>query len=728
MIKNTKKYAVTAILTVLCLLFCGCADIAAPVTTEAAKPAETAAATEAVVTAADTEEPATERPETEKQTEPPADAPTEARTETQTEAQTDPATESKTEPPTEPATEPATEPPATEPAVTEPPQTEPPQTEPPTEPVTEPPVTEPPVTEPPKVLVTSITVNAPSDKLQVGKTMQLSAAVKPDNADDKTVKWSVSSGSSYAKISSDGVLTGVKAGKCTVKAAANDGSGRSATKEITITEPSDFEGSGTKSDPYLVKTADDLKNLSKYVSKSGLYFKQTADIDLSSYSPWTPVGNEDKPFKNNYDGGGYKITNLKLKAETYNAGLFGVIKKAEISNVTLENVTTEGRLNSNSGCLVGVAYSSAIKGCAVSGTVECSAYFGMIAAAVNGTYKGKDAVYDCRAAGTINASGSYVGGLVGRTDIDYDSLGDDYDYDRLGVDITSCRADVNITGGVENVGGLIGYCDYVTVKRCSASGSIEASATSIGGLIGQVYNTSEVYECCAGVDVRITGSTYGGCGGGLIGYAMSRCKVRDCYATGSVENSRTWSDCQDSTTYNGGLFMRYRNPCGSLIGMIYAVSQSEKITVYNCYATGAVNVPNVCTDGLAYCKGSLIGIIYDTASVKLIKDEYRARSGNTWNESYNIDITEDMMNGNMIGKLENNYCVSDFRDYYTPMNYIVKNKNGTAFVGQYKSMPTYKVVNNIEASAVGNQSTFAGFDFSSVWKMTDDGPKLRNVK
>ena len=352
----------------------------------------------------------------------------------------------------------------------------------------------------------------------------------------------------------------------------------------------------------------------------------------------------------------------------------------------------------------------------------------MIAGQISGTYKGKDAVYDCQVSGAINASGSYVGGLVGRTDIDYETLGEDYDYEKIGVDITSCGANVNITGGYENVGGLIGYCEYVTVKRCSAAGSIEASGTNIGGLIGQVYSESEVYECCAGVNIRITGSGYGGCGGGLIGYIMSRCKVHDCYATGSVENSRTWSDCQDSTTYNGGLFMRYRNPCGSLIGMLYAVSASEKITVYNCYATGSVNVPNVCTDDLAYCKGSLIGIIYDTATVKLIKKEFKAPSTQNWNESYNIDITEDMLTENMIGKLENNYCVSDFRDYYTPCNYIVKSKNQTARVGLYKSLPIYKAVNNIEASAVSDQSTFAGFDFSSVWKMTDKGPALRNVK
>ena len=138
----------------------------------------------------------------------------------------------ETEPPTTEA--PATEPPTTEAPATEPPTTEAPVTEPPT---TEAPETEPPVTEPPVTLVSTIKINASQTSLVVGETMKLTATVKPDNADNKAVKWSISSGSSYAKISSDGTLTAVKAGQCTVKATAEDASGVSATVKITITEP-----------------------------------------------------------------------------------------------------------------------------------------------------------------------------------------------------------------------------------------------------------------------------------------------------------------------------------------------------------------------------------------------------------------------------------------------------------------------------------------------------------
>ena len=733
--KITGKYAAVALFTLICILFCACAEKSDRTATTAATAQRL---TEAVATEAKTEEPQTDPAATEKQTETAnaTDAPTEPRTEAPTEAPTEPVTETPTTefPQTEiPTTEPpATEPPTTETPISEPPQTDPPQTEPPhtDAPATEPPETDPPETDPPKILVTSVAISAPSDTLQVGKTMKLTAAVKPTDADDQSVTWSISSGSSCAKISSDGTLTGVKAGKCTVKATANDGSKKSAAKDITITEPSDFEGSGTKSDPYLIKTADDLKNIAKYISKKGLYFKQTADIDLSKYTPWTPLGYDGKEFEHNYDGGGYKITNLTLRGGEFNTGLFGETNQAVLKNVVIENVACTDELGSTSGGLVGAAYMTSISGCTVSGELTGGGHLGMLAGGVYGTFTGSFSVTDCHASGKLHASSSSVGGLIGEIGEGPFSYEGEDDYKRVGTDIIGCSADVGIDGGMSDVGGLVGYYYGGMIKQCRASGDILTSnGFCRGGLVGQVYNYAEICECYATGNITSTGSGYGAAQcGGLIGKAFSRCKIHDCYATGDIECASTWSDCQDHSTYDGGLWYNYRIPCGSLIGMLQVISADEKINVYNCYATGTVSVPNACEEELIYCKGSLIGLVYDTASIKLIKDEYRVRSSRDWNETYYRDITADMMNGSMIERLENNYCVSEFRDYYTPQNYIVRNKNQTERVGQYKSLPTYKTVNNITADAVKEQSTFAGFDFSSVWKMTDKGPALRSVK
>lgn len=86
------------------------------------------------------------------------------------------------------------------------------------------------------VYVTSITVSGENGATRVrnGRTLQMTATVKPDNATNKTVTWKVVNGTGRAYISSDGLLTAYATGTVTVKAYANDGSGVSGSRVITI--------------------------------------------------------------------------------------------------------------------------------------------------------------------------------------------------------------------------------------------------------------------------------------------------------------------------------------------------------------------------------------------------------------------------------------------------------------------------------------------------------------
>ncbi len=65
-------------------------------------------------------------------------------------------------------------------------------------------------------------------------TLQLSAVVTPSNATNKTVTWSISSGTDKARISSSGLVSALDNGTATLKATANDGSGVYGTLTITI--------------------------------------------------------------------------------------------------------------------------------------------------------------------------------------------------------------------------------------------------------------------------------------------------------------------------------------------------------------------------------------------------------------------------------------------------------------------------------------------------------------
>ena len=89
-----------------------------------------------------------------------------------------------------------------------------------------------------KTEVTAITISGESE-VAIGGEIQLTADVKPSNATNTKVKWSIVSSTAAdagkATIDSNGVLKGVAEGKITVKAEASDGSGISATKnDITV--------------------------------------------------------------------------------------------------------------------------------------------------------------------------------------------------------------------------------------------------------------------------------------------------------------------------------------------------------------------------------------------------------------------------------------------------------------------------------------------------------------
>ncbi|UGO55649.1 putative major tail protein [Escherichia phage JLBYU43] len=88
------------------------------------------------------------------------------------------------------------------------------------------------------IAVTKITVNSAGNvaTLRNSQTLQMSVAVEPAGATNKTVTWSIVSGTA-ATISTTGMLSAdaTKTGTVTVQALAKDGSGVKGTKIITIT-------------------------------------------------------------------------------------------------------------------------------------------------------------------------------------------------------------------------------------------------------------------------------------------------------------------------------------------------------------------------------------------------------------------------------------------------------------------------------------------------------------
>ena len=84
------------------------------------------------------------------------------------------------------------------------------------------------------VVVSEIVLDKAEAELMRGETLRLSATVLPDDARNKTVKWT-SSNDKIATVDADGVVKAIAIGEATITATAADGSGMSATCKIKVT-------------------------------------------------------------------------------------------------------------------------------------------------------------------------------------------------------------------------------------------------------------------------------------------------------------------------------------------------------------------------------------------------------------------------------------------------------------------------------------------------------------
>ena len=105
------------------------------------------------------------------------------------------------------------------------------------------------------------------------------------------------------------------------------------------TTATEFKGSGTQADPYLIESPANLAYLATAVTKEegfeGKYFKQTANLDLGNFE-WQPIGStksKSYPFKGHYDGDNHVILNLKITEDWYTVALFSKIEAGSLKNL-----------------------------------------------------------------------------------------------------------------------------------------------------------------------------------------------------------------------------------------------------------------------------------------------------------------------------------------------------------------------------------------------------------
>lgn len=298
-------------------------------------------------------------------------------------------------------------------------------------------------------------------------------------------------------------------------------------------------GSGTIADPYIITTTEQLDAVRNNLTA---YYKLGADIDLSAYENWVPIGYDyAHRFRGGFNGDGHIISNLTInRPDEFDVGLFGEVDYSSvISNVTATNVKIVGY-----DC-VGTfgGYCGRLENCHVTGDIYAiEDYAGGLAGYCD------RGISNCSMTGTVRG-GSYVGGLFGeRTDSSIvDSYfigsvtGEEYVGGLLGTSsscgIYNCYVNANITGekytgglkgcsdaniyesymigsvnGVEKTGGLVGYQVWRTQRNVYSFAEVEGE-TETGGLFG-AFTDADLLNGYAAGQVRGTDNATTG---GLIG-------------------------------------------------------------------------------------------------------------------------------------------------------------------------------------------------------------------
>lgn len=161
-----------------------------------------------------------------------------------------------------------------------------------------------------------------------------------------------------------------------------------------------LEGKGTQAVPYLINTAEDFYNFSMVMTSGetfvGKYFKQTADIDMSTINYYNGIG-ANCTFAGVYDGQGFKI-NVNIRSGSDGCPFPYV-------SGTLMNVFTTGSVR-NSGIAAGIARSVRVGGIIVNCGSSCTLVStGMHAGGITASNEtGGGSIIGCFFIGTIEAS------------------------------------------------------------------------------------------------------------------------------------------------------------------------------------------------------------------------------------------------------------------------------------------------------------------------------------
>ena len=378
-----------------------------------------------------------------------------------------------------------------------------------------------------------------------------------------------------------------------------------------------MEGEGTKENPYIIRTSENLKTISEKCNAgekfANTYFKIADDVEsITIPEDWEPIGSPQKkvtkkgniiyvkrPFAGNFNGNGKTIVVPKDSLSLFGAPL----------GCTVENLKIYGEKIPGYGLFEG--YTVGCNGIIKNITIKSGSH--ILKSGLIGGYGNESVnIYDCTVEKGVVIGDDGTWGDLGDTKETYAFVGEINHQDMIGSfcgawngTITNCVSYATVYGR-NYVGGIVGFKGQsmrkCIVNNCAFYGDIIAIGEGIGGIVGSGYLAGSApnspcvtIENCYAVG-NINGKTkVGGVFGGELGvynnWDNGIGRVRGNYFSGTVSAT-------GENAYVGGVigFMRsmdiyndiqsnyFTDDCGAAngIGAVEFVYNKDKVN-YDTY-------------------------------------------------------------------------------------------------------------------------------------------------
>lgn len=367
-------------------------------------------------------------------------------------------------------------------------------------------------------------------------------------------------------------------------------------------------GDGTAEKPYQVATPIQLDAVRNDLSA---HYIQIADIDMSEYGNWEPIGDTNSPFNGVFDGNGFDIESLIINYTGSNTaiGLFGYANNSIIKNVSIISGNIS---NANDAIYLGsiAGYSNEIINCSSSTNISANCSYGggitgYVKKIEHCTFEGSadfysDTILQDLKIYTQNRTSGYFGGICGATE--------NIKYSKNIGQISAYGKYSTFAGGITGYSPLVSEC-YNTgnINLVTTGAATYSPEAYIGGISGVSKTITNCYN--TGM-LTVKSNNYSGMVGGIsgLGYGSYSC----CYNIGKLTNNSKYS------YYKGG---------------IIGLSHMYTSTLQNCYS----NISTIVGSGNVASKYTLEECEYLTNEELIFSDSYK---GFDFNNTWKISETE----------------------------------------------------------------------------------------